>query len=124
MFVSPTIATISQDIRISGYQVESIDPRLHDVQHADPTIQPNFHWQHDLSGNILHTKSVDSGNSFALNDIEGRPIQIINAQGIKYHYQYETAPLTGRLLSVDEQPVSEVTSRTIRPDSRNWIASL
>ncbi|MDE9543202.1 RHS repeat protein [Xenorhabdus bovienii] len=98
---------------ISGYQVESIDPRLHDVQHADPTIQPNFHWQHDLAGNILHTKSVDSGNSFALNDIEGRPIQIINAQKVNYHYQYETAPLTGRLLSVDEQSAAEVTSRTI-----------
>ncbi|MEQ1968173.1 RHS repeat domain-containing protein [Xenorhabdus nematophila] len=98
---------------IGGHQIESIDPRLHDIQTSDPTIQPNLYQQHDLAGNTLHTESIDSGHMFTFNDIEGRPMLVINAQDVKYRYQYETAPLAGRLLSVEEQLAPKTPPRVI-----------
>ncbi|WP_275390735.1 RHS repeat domain-containing protein [Xenorhabdus bovienii] len=103
-----------------GYLSQSLDPRLHASQQNDSTIKPNFIWQYDLNGQILHTDSVDAGRTATLNDIEGRPIITITATEITQKWQYEAPSLPGRLLSVSEQAVNvspRITERLFWSDN-------
>ncbi|MBS9423685.1 RHS repeat domain-containing protein [Photorhabdus caribbeanensis] len=90
-----------------GYLNQSIDPRLYDAKQTDNTVKPNFIWQHNLTGNILRTESVDAGRAITLNDIEGRPVLTINATGVRQNHRYENNTLPGRLLAITEQVQTE-----------------
>ncbi|MDE9535686.1 RHS repeat-associated core domain-containing protein [Xenorhabdus bovienii] len=103
-----------------GYLSQSLDPRLYASQQNDSTIKPNFIWQYDLNGQILHTDSVDAGRTVTLNDIEGRPIITITATEVTQKWQYEAPSLPGRLLSVSEQAVNvspRITERLFWSDN-------
>ncbi|MGV7960070.1 RHS repeat protein [Photorhabdus tasmaniensis] len=109
-----TVAGGNTDTRISRHQydvhgrlIQSIDPRLYDVNSA----KPNFTWKYDLTGNALRTESVDAGHTVTLNDIEGRQVLLVTATGVTQIRQYEAATLPGRLLSVSEQAPEEETPR-------------
>ncbi|MCC8456602.1 RHS repeat protein [Photorhabdus aegyptia] len=109
-----TTAEANTDTRITrhqynvgGYLNQSIDPRLYDAKQTSNTIQPNFIWQHNLTGNILRTESVDAGRTITLNDIEGRPVLTINATGVRQNHRYEDNTLPGRLLAISEQGQAE-----------------
>ncbi len=105
---------------IQGSLIQSLDPRLYASQQNDSTIKPNFIWQHDLNGQILHTDSVDSGRTVTLNDIEGRPIMAVTATEVTQKWQYEAPSLPGRLLSVSEQAVNvspRITERLFWSDN-------
>ncbi|TDB55590.1 RHS repeat protein [Photorhabdus luminescens] len=92
---------------VSGYLNQSIDPRLYDIRQTNNTVQPNFIWQHNLTGNILRTESIDAGRTITLNDIEGRPVLTINATGVRQNHRYEDNTLPGRLLAITEQVQAE-----------------
>ncbi len=90
-----------------GYLNQSIDPRLYDAKQTNNAVQPNFIWQHNLTGNILRTESVDAGRTITLNDIEGRPVLTISATGVRQNHLYEDNTLPGRLLAITEQAQTE-----------------
>ncbi|WP_118985531.1 RHS repeat protein [Photorhabdus sp. CRCIA-P01] len=90
-----------------GYLNQSIDPRLYDIRQTNNTVQPNFIWQHNLTSDILRTESIDAGRTITLNDIEGRPILIVNATGVRQNHRYEDNTLPGRLLAITEQVQAE-----------------
>ncbi|MGJ0625572.1 cytotoxic necrotizing factor Rho-activating domain-containing protein [Xenorhabdus bovienii] len=105
---------------IQGSLIQSLDPRLYASQQNDSTIKPNFIWQYDLNGQILHTDSVDAGRTVTLNDIEGRPIMAVTATEVTQKWQYEAPSLSGRLLSVSEQAVNvspRITERLLWSDN-------
>ncbi|SCZ69030.1 MULTISPECIES: RHS repeat domain-containing protein [Photorhabdus] len=106
------------DIRITRHQYDarghlsqSIDPRLYDAKQTDNSINPNFLWQYNLTGDTLRTESADAGRIVALNDIEGRQVLIVTATGVTQTRQYEANTLPGRLLSVSEQAPEEKAPR-------------
>ncbi|AXG41705.1 MULTISPECIES: RHS repeat protein [Photorhabdus] len=92
---------------VRGHLSQSIDPRLYDAKQLDNSINPNFLWQHNLTGDTLRTESADAGRTVALNDIEGRQVLIVTATGVIQTRQYEANTLPGRLLSVSEQAAGE-----------------
>ncbi|OWO80573.1 toxin [Photorhabdus luminescens] len=96
-----------------GNLAQSIDPRLYDLMQADDTVQPNFHWQYDLTGSVLRTISADAGCTVTLRDIEARPVFNVNATSTVQTWQYENSSLPGRLLAVSEQSVDEEIPQVI-----------
>ncbi|MEQ1964889.1 RHS repeat-associated core domain-containing protein [Xenorhabdus khoisanae] len=92
---------------IRGFLTQSIDPRLYTLQQVDSAIKPNFTYQSSLSGEVLHTQSVDAGASVALSDVAGRPSFAVNAGEVIRTWQYEDNTLPGRLLSITEQTKGE-----------------
>ncbi|CAQ84187.1 MULTISPECIES: RHS repeat domain-containing protein [Photorhabdus] len=98
---------------LRGNLTQSLDPRLYDLMQKDNTVQPNFYWQHDLLGRVLHTVSIDAGGTVTLSDIEDRPALNVNAMGVVKTWQYEANSLPGRLLSVSEQSANEAVPRVI-----------
>ncbi|MEK9497999.1 RHS repeat domain-containing protein [Photorhabdus sp. P32] len=113
-----TVAGGDTDIRITRHQYDarghlsqSIDPRLYDAKQTDNSINPNFLWQYNLTGDTLRTESADAGRIVALNDIEGRQVLIVTATGVTQTRQYEANTLPGRLLSVSEQAPEEKAPR-------------
>ncbi|QLK88049.1 hypothetical protein E3U36_08085 [Arsenophonus endosymbiont of Aphis craccivora] len=96
----PEIRLIQQKFSAIGNLLSQQDPRL--------TI-PNFLSQTSLTGNIIHTKSQDSGNLFTLNDIEGRSFYQQDARHTQRNWLYESAesPFMGRLLAIDEQVANQ-----------------
>ncbi|WP_067703062.1 RHS repeat-associated core domain-containing protein [Erwinia sp. ErVv1] len=103
------------DERISRYQYH---PRGFMTQSADPRLFKaslvNLTCVTDLTGNVLHTQSVDAGIAVTLHDTAGRPsraVTNINAdeeirdesQTLIRTWQYERPTLAGRLLSTTEQ---------------------
>lgn len=106
-----------------GFLIQSIDPRLYDIQQVDSDIKPNFTYQNTLSGKVLQTKSVDSGNTITLNDVTNRSFLNINdfndddsTNILSRTWQYEDASLPGHLLSVTEQAAdgtSRITERLV-----------
>lgn len=106
-----------------GFLIQSIDPRLYDIQQVDRDIKPNFTYQNTLSGKVLQTKSMDSGNTITLNDVTNRSFLNINdfndddsTNILSRTWQYEDASLPGHLLSVTEQAAdgtSRITERLV-----------
>src|SRR3990167_642000 len=73
-----------------GRPQSSIDARFMAAGQA----VPNFQYHCSLSGQALHTQSVDAGDGWVLFDIEGRPCWQRDARGTEQGYGYD--PL-GRL---------------------------
>lgn len=96
----PEIRLTQQKFSAIGNPLSQQDPRL--------TI-PNFLYQTSLTGNIIHTKSQDSGDLFTLNDIEGRSFYQQDARHTQRNWLYESAelPFIGRLLAIDEQVANQ-----------------
>ncbi|SQA99608.1 Uncharacterised protein [Cedecea neteri] len=96
----------------SGFLIRSADPRL------DKAGLANFTYITDLAGNVLRSQGVDNGTTVSLNDVAGRPVMVVDnidaagdkSQAVTRRWQYETASLAGRPLSVTEQ----VTGKTAR----------
>ncbi|MGJ0623513.1 RHS repeat-associated core domain-containing protein [Xenorhabdus bovienii] len=111
------------DVRITRHQfnalgqlLQSIDPRLFDLQQADATVKPNFTYFHSLTGKVSRTDSVDAGVTLSLDDIIQRPVLSVNATNVIRTWQYEDSALPGRLLSITERPEggeSQITERFV-----------
>ncbi|MGF7479901.1 RHS repeat-associated core domain-containing protein [Providencia sp. SP181] len=86
-----------QQLNIQGYLVSSADPRL-----GSSKIN-NMISRYNLMGETLFTHGVDVGDSVALNDIEGRLLFSIDANGIRRTCQYEAKMTLGRPISISEQ---------------------
>nr|6L7I_G Chain G, TccC2 [Photorhabdus luminescens] len=86
------------EFNIPGFQVKSTDPRKNKNQSG-----PNFIRVFNLAGQVLREESVDAGRTITLNDIESRPVLIINATGVRQNHRYEDNTLPGRLLAITEQ---------------------
>ncbi|MGJ0637309.1 RHS repeat-associated core domain-containing protein [Xenorhabdus bovienii] len=99
-----------------GQRIQSIDPRLFELQQTDATVKPNFAYFHALTGEVLRTDSVDAGSNVSLDDIANRPVLNVNATNVIRTWQYEDSTLPGRLLSITEQPedgASRITERFV-----------
>ncbi|MFS2224058.1 RHS repeat-associated core domain-containing protein [Pantoea sp. B65] len=96
---------------LRGQLAHSIDARLFALQQADATVNANFIWLTSLGGEILRTVSADAGVTISLNDIAGRPARFISAGGVVSRFQYQAAPLPGRLLSITEN--NRITDRQV-----------
>lgn len=110
-----------------GHLTESMDPRLGAARQHDPSVKANFTWRHDLTGNALHTDSVDAGTSLSLHDIEGRPLREVSGNSVTRRYGYEASTLPGRLLYVAEQLPGEeeqILERLIWADPTEQDANL
>ena len=81
-----------------GFLTLSADPRLYESGLA------NFCYLPDLNGGVLRTVSADAG----------RPFMAVNAGGVTCTFTYEDAELSGRPLSITEQPAGEVARITER----------
>lgn len=93
-----------------GFLTRSADPRLQAAGLA------NFSFQSDLAGKLLQTVSADAGISIAITDAAGRPVLACNANGTIHSWQYESASLPGRPLSITEQvpgQTSRITERFV-----------
>ena len=84
-----------------GALVQSTDPRLFRSGVA------NVNYLRDLSDRVLRTTSVDAGVSVLVNDPAGRPAMTVDALGTVGTFQYESAELPGRPLSMTEQVKGE-----------------
>ena len=69
-----------------GYLERSIDARLYKTQQSDSTIQANIQQVVSLGGLLSATKSVDSGNSVNISDIENKKVMDINGLGLVTEY--------------------------------------
>lgn len=49
----------------------------------------NFQYHSSLSGQALHTESIDAGDSWVLIDIEGRPVWQRDARGTEQRFDYD-----------------------------------
>ena len=112
------------DIRITCHRYDgrslceqSADPRLYDAMQADPRIKPNFLRQHGASGKALRTESADAGCGAVLHDAAGRPCWAVTPTGVTQTWQYEAAPLPGRLSSISERDAGEATARV----TERWV---
>lgn len=94
----PESTTISS---IAGAFDRSADPRLH------ATGRANFTFLTDLSGTPLQTVSADAGTSMTITDAARRPVLARSANGTVRTWQYESASLPGRPLSVTEQAAGQ-----------------
>ncbi|MES2869451.1 MAG: hypothetical protein V4749_07770 [Pseudomonadota bacterium] len=92
-----------QRFNLQGQLIQSIDPRLFELQREDSTIEPNLSYWHSLVGTPLRTDSVDAGISVTLNDRAGRPHLSVSATGVTRTWVYEDQTLAGRLLKVTDQ---------------------
>ncbi|HEN3671848.1 TPA: RHS repeat protein [Yersinia enterocolitica] len=61
----------------------------------------NFRYQYNLGGAMLRTDGVDNGRSVQLTDIEGRPVESLDAKGTRSWLTYE--PELGRPLEHQQQ---------------------
>ncbi len=85
-----------------GYLAHSIDARLYEAQHSDPTIQPNFQQILSLGGAFSFSQYVDKGNNVNISDIENRISLNINAMKLVTEYQYTKPELVSQLIAIIE----------------------
>lgn len=100
-----------------GYLERSIDARLYKTQQSDSTIQPNIQQTVSLGGLLSATKSVDSGNSVNISDIENRKVMDINGLGLVTEYHYTKPEFVSQLMVIME---SSPTSKQILKERFTW----
>ncbi|WP_164971527.1 RHS repeat protein [Proteus hauseri] len=100
-----------------GYLERSIDARLYETQQSDSTIQPNIQQTVSLGGLLSAIKSVDSGNSFNISDIENKKVMDINGLGLVTEYHYTKPEFVSQLIAIME---SSPTSKQILKERFTW----
>ncbi|HDT2998783.1 TPA: hypothetical protein QHL53_000977 [Proteus mirabilis] len=85
-----------------GYLVHSIDARLYEAQHSDPTIQPNLQQILSLGGAFSFSQHIDKGNNVNISDIENKISLNINAMKLVTEYQYTKPELVSQLIAIIE----------------------
>lgn len=98
----------------AGRLVQITDPRLHDAGVA------NFVHEHDLTGQVIRTQSVDAGVSLDLKDAARRDLFSVSrigrtldgqdsfAEAVTRTLRYEPVNMPGRLLAVGEQVAGDI----------------
>ncbi|OCT22308.1 RHS repeat protein [Pseudomonas putida] len=98
----------------AGRLVQISDPRLHDAGLA------NFVHEHDLTGQVIRTQSVDAGVSLDLKDAARRDLFAVSrigrtlegqdsfAEAVTRTLRYEPVNMPGRLLAVGEQVAGDI----------------
>ncbi len=100
-----------------GYLERSIDARLYETQQSDSTIQANIQQVVSFGGLLSATKSVDSGNSVNISDIENRKVMNINGLGLVTEYHYTKPEFVSQLMAIME---SSPTSKQILKERFTW----
>lgn len=100
-----------------GYLERSIDARLYETQQSDSTIQPNIQQTVSLGGLLSAIKSVDSGNSVNISDIENKKVMDINGLGLVTEYHYTKPELVSQLMVIME---SSPTSKQRLKERFTW----
>lgn len=100
-----------------GYLERSIDARLYKTQQSDSTIQANIQQVVSLGGLLSATKSVDSGNSVNISDIENKKVMDINGLGLVTEYHYTKPEFVSQLMAIME---SSPTSKQILKERFTW----
>ncbi|HEK0623434.1 TPA: RHS repeat domain-containing protein [Proteus mirabilis] len=85
-----------------GYLVHSIDARLYEAQHSDPTIQPNLQQILSLGGAFSFSQHIDKGNNVNISDIENKISLNINAMKLVTEYQYTKPEFVSQLIAIIE----------------------
>lgn len=111
---------------VRGFLTQSIDARLYVLMQTDDSVRPNFTYRYSLVGEVVHTESVDAGMTDAISDVAGRPFLAVTgigrrangaeerSQAVTRTFQYESADLPGRPLSITEQATGEAARITER----------
>ncbi|QEZ93479.1 cytotoxic necrotizing factor Rho-activating domain-containing protein [Proteus sp. CD3] len=100
-----------------GYLERSIDARLYKTQQSDASIQANIQQVVSLGGLLSATKSVDSGNSVNISDIENKKVMDINGLGLVTEYHYTKPEFVSQLMAIME---SSPTSKQILKERFTW----
>ncbi|MBG6047260.1 RHS repeat protein [Proteus mirabilis] len=100
-----------------GYLERSIDARLYETQQSDSTIQANIQQVVSFGGLLSATKSVDSGNSVNISDIENKKVMDINGLGLVTEYHYTKPEFVSQLMAIME---SSPTSKQILKERFTW----
>ncbi|QLL16014.1 RHS repeat-associated core domain-containing protein [Pseudomonas chlororaphis] len=79
-----------QTYSVLGHPSSSIDPRLLAEQQLDASVQPNFRYQHSLSGRPLKTHSQDAGALLVVYDCEGGPVWQRNSRDQQQRRTYDS----------------------------------
>ncbi|WP_219637315.1 RHS repeat domain-containing protein [Pseudomonas chlororaphis] len=79
-----------QTYSVLGQLSSSIDPRLLAEQQLDASVQPNFRFQHSLSGRPLKTRSQDAGELLVVYDCEGGPVWQRNSRDQQQRRTYDS----------------------------------
>lgn len=82
-----------------GYVESQCDPRLFTQQQNDSSVLPNVRNTNSLSGQVLHSQSVDSGWVANINDAEGRSAWFLDSRGSLITMEYDQI---GRPVKVNE----------------------
>ncbi|QEZ93481.1 RHS repeat-associated core domain-containing protein [Proteus sp. CD3] len=100
-----------------GYLERSIDARLYKTQQSDASIQANIQQVVSLGGLLSATKSVDSGNSVNISDIENKKVMDINGLGLVTEYHYTKPEFVSQLMAIME---SSPMSKQILKERFTW----
>lgn len=93
-----------------GLLREQWDPRLNVLRSADPAVNPNQRQHYSLSGQLLHTDSVDAGWQLMLPGEAGQILEHWDARGAHQRYEYDRLL---RAVAIFEQASDQPAQRCV-----------